>query len=113
MRRLADLAIACVLLVITLPLMLIVALAIKSESRDPVLETQTCMSFGGRRFQMLRFRTATHHTERATPPWARQLTRVGQVLRYTRIDALPQLINVLRGEMSVLDSDAHASSFLD
>jgi len=45
--------------------------------------------------------------------WARNTTQVGQFLRLTRIDALPQLVNVLRGEMSVIDSDGSSPSFLD
>src|SRR5436853_6529176 len=78
MRRLADVVIACVLLAITSALMIIVALAIKLESAGPVLERQTCVGRGGRRFQMLKFRTATHEPRHATPAWARQTTHVGQ-----------------------------------
>jgi hypothetical protein len=55
MTRLGDLLIACMLLAITLPLLLIVALAIKLESAGPVLDRQTCIGRGGRRFQMLKF----------------------------------------------------------
>src|SRR5712672_681427 len=101
MRRLGDVAIACILLAITLPLMIIVALAIKWESPGPVLDRQTCVGRGGRRFQMLKFRTAMHDPRHTAPAWARQTTQVGQFLRHTRIDDVPQLINVLRGELSI------------
>jgi lipopolysaccharide/colanic/teichoic acid biosynthesis glycosyltransferase len=105
MRRVGDFVIACVFLVITLPLMLIVALVIKLEGTGRVLDRQTCIGCNGRRFQMLKFRTVVHDREHMKPMWARNTTQVGQFLRLTRIDALPQLVNVLRGEMSLIDSD--------
>ena len=113
MRRLGDIVIACLLLAFTAPLMLIVALAIKLESAGPVLDRQSCIGQGGRRFQMLKFRTTIHDPKHATAPWARQTTQIGESLRYSRIEALPQLINVLRGEMSIIDPDARSPSFLD
>jgi lipopolysaccharide/colanic/teichoic acid biosynthesis glycosyltransferase len=103
MRRLADVVIACVLLAITSALMIIVALAIKLESAGPVLERQERIGRGGRRVQRLKFRTTVHHPEHVAPAWAQQTTQVGQFLRYTRINALPQLINVLRGEITLAD----------
>ena len=105
--------ISCVLLIVALPLMLIVALAIMLESAGPVLDRQTCIGRGGRRFQMLKFRIIVHDPEHATPVWVRKPTRIGQFLRYTRIEDLPQLINVLRGEMSIIDRGARSPSFLD
>jgi len=61
---------------------------------------------------MLKFRTSMHDPERTIPIWAHKTTRVGHVLRWTRIEALPQLINVLRGEMSIINQD-NSPSFLD
>ena len=113
MRRLADFVIACVLLAITLPLMISVTLAIKLESAGPVLNRRTCIGRGGRRFQMLKFRTTIHDPKYAIPAWARNTTQVGQFLRPTRIEALPQLINVLRGDMSIIDREAGSPSVLD
>ena len=110
MTRIGQLVIACALLAATLPLMILVALAIKLESAGPVLERREYIGRGGRRFRMLKFRTAMH--DYAKPTWARQTTRVGEFLRYTRIEDLPQLINVLRGELSIMDGDARPS-FLD
>jgi lipopolysaccharide/colanic/teichoic acid biosynthesis glycosyltransferase len=103
-RHLADIATAGILLAITFPLLIIVALAVKWEGAGPVLERRECIGSRGRRFQMLKFRTTVHDPEHATPAWAQKTTEVGQFLRYTRIDALPQLINVLRGEMTLIDS---------
>jgi lipopolysaccharide/colanic/teichoic acid biosynthesis glycosyltransferase len=113
MRRLGDIVIACLLLAITSPLMVLVALAIKLESAGPVLDRQSCIGQGGRRFQMLKFRTTKHDPKHATAPWARRTTQIGESLRYTRVEALPQLINVLRDEMSIVDRDARSPSFLD
>jgi len=97
LTRLGDVMLACTLLVITLPLMLIVALAIKWESPGPILDGDTCIGAGGRRFRMLRFRTAAYDPGLSTPSWAPTPTRIGRFLWVTRIDALPQLVNVLRG----------------
>jgi len=88
MKRLGDFVIACLLLTITGPLMLIVALVIKLESTAPVLERRECIGRGGRRFQMLKFRTAVHDPEHTMPVWARTPTRIGQYLQHTRIEAL-------------------------
>ena len=113
MRRLADLLIAGVLILVTSPLMLLVALAIKWEGPGPILERETCIARGGRRFEMLKFRTMLPDPEHTMPVWARKTTQVGEFLRYTRIECLPQLINVLRGEMSILDPDGNSPSFLE
>jgi lipopolysaccharide/colanic/teichoic acid biosynthesis glycosyltransferase len=112
LRRFGDFLIALMLLGLTLPLMMIVTLAIKWESPGPVLDRHTCIGCGGRRFQMLKFRTATYDPQRGTPRWEKT-TGVGQLLWWTRIEELPQLINVLRGEMSILDRDGRTPSFLD
>jgi lipopolysaccharide/colanic/teichoic acid biosynthesis glycosyltransferase len=104
MRRLADLVIACAVLTVTLPLMLLVAVVIKCEGPGPLLERHSCIGRAGR-FQMLRFRTSIYDPNRMLPTWARELTPVGQFLRSTRIEALPQLVNVLWGEMSLTDPD--------
>ena len=114
-RRLGDLAAACALIAFTLPLMAIVAIAIKCDSPGPVFERRQCVGIGGRRFDALSFRTTLHAAEDADLAWHRapQMTRVGSYLRYTSIDDLPRLFNVLRGEMSIIDSVAYSPSFLD
>ena len=89
-----DVILAALLLAFTFPLLILVALAIKWESLGPVLDKQSCTGRGGRRFEMLSFRTTEYEQPRLG--WARE-TRVGEFLRYTQIEALPQLINVIRG----------------
>ena len=100
--RLDDLIIACSLLAFTLPLIIIIAVAIKCESAGPVLSRKELIGSGGRRQALLKFRTTA---ERPEPDWQRgwRLTRMGQFLRYTRMDELPQLLNVLLGEVSLAE----------
>jgi len=112
MKRVADLVIASALLLIALPLMISSALALKWEGPGPIFERQTCI-VRGRRFQLLKFRTTASDPEHITPVSARKPTRIGVFLRYTRIESLPQLFNVLRGEMSLLGGDRHSPSFLE
>jgi lipopolysaccharide/colanic/teichoic acid biosynthesis glycosyltransferase len=104
MTRLGDVVIACILLAITLPLMVVMGLAIKLESSGPVLDRETIIGSGGRRFRMLKFRTTAQGPQHRAAPWAQYPTRVGLFLEQTRIEHLPQLINVLRGEMRLTDS---------
>ena len=96
-----------------LTLMIVVALAIKLASAGPVLEKQTRIGRGGCLFQMLKFRTTMRDPQHAAAGWGRQVMLTGQFLRYTRIEALPQLVNVLRGEMSLIDPDARSPRFFD
>jgi lipopolysaccharide/colanic/teichoic acid biosynthesis glycosyltransferase len=112
-RLLTDIVIASILLAFTFPLLLLVALALKLEGPGPVLERQECIGRGGRRFRLWVFRTIVRQPGHSTAAWAIEIARVGSFLRYTRIEALPQLINVLRGEMSIIDRDARSPSFLD
>jgi sugar transferase (PEP-CTERM system associated) len=106
-KRLLDLVCAIVLLVMTLPLMLVVALLIKCDSRGPAFYRQERVGLGGRVFTLYKFRSMRLDAETpGQPRWAAvadpRITRVGKFIRYTRIDELPQLLNVLRGDMSVI-----------
>jgi len=111
LRQLADMVIGSTILALLSPLMIIVLLLMKLESSGPVLEKCPCIDRGGRRFPILKFRTLMHDPEHTMAIWARK-TQVGQFLRYTRIEDLPQLVNVLRGEMSLIDPDGRSPSFL-
>src|SRR5690348_17180829 len=83
MRRLADLVIAGILLIITLPLMLFVALAIRWEGPGPIFERQTRIGRGGRRFHLLKFCSIVPDPNHVMPIWARKTTQVGEFLRYS------------------------------
>ena len=97
--RARDLVIASALLALTFPLLLFVAVAIKCDCAGPVFERQE-NGEDGRRFILLTFRT-TSYPEYVPPKWDRRLTWVGWFLRYSHIDALPQLLNVIRGDISL------------
>jgi Undecaprenyl-phosphate glucose phosphotransferase len=107
LKRLFDLVVGGVVLLLTAPLMAAIALAIRITSPGPVLLRQERMGLDGRRFPLLKFRTMRVDAEAATGPvWARpdddRRTAVGSVLRRFNLDELPQLVNVLRGEMSLV-----------
>jgi exopolysaccharide biosynthesis polyprenyl glycosylphosphotransferase len=104
-KRLFDTMLALLLLVLGIPMMLLVALAVRLTSRGPVIYRQTRVGRGGRPFTILKFRTMHPEAERGTGPVLAtendpRVTLTGRVLRGTRLDELPQLINVLRGDMS-------------
>jgi len=105
-KRLFDFLFALVVLLLVWPVLLVAALAIKLESRGPIFFIQRRPSLGGKPFPILKFRTMTHKPDRvadreilAGDP---ELTRIGGLLRRTKIDELPQVLNVLAGQMSVV-----------
>ena len=105
-RRARDVAGSLLLLALTLPLLLLVACLIKLGSRGPVLYRQDRVGLHGRVFTMLKFLTMRIDAEADGPRWTAErdprVTRFGAFVRASRIDELPQLINVLRGEMSLV-----------
>jgi sugar transferase (PEP-CTERM system associated) len=106
-KRLVDVALSLTGLVLALPVMALVATAIKMESRGPALFRQPRLGQNGRVFILNKFRSMREDAEKDTGPvWALQqdprVTRVGAFLRKTRLDELPQLFNVLVGDMSFI-----------
>jgi sugar transferase (PEP-CTERM system associated) len=105
-KRAIDVALSLIALVLCLPLFAVVAVAIAIESGFPILFRQERSGLKGRPFQMLKFRSMHHDAEKAGPQWAAKgdlrVTRVGKWIRKFRIDELPQVINVLRGQMSLV-----------
>jgi sugar transferase (PEP-CTERM system associated) len=105
MKRTIDLTLAVVLAVLSFPVMVLTAIAIWLESGGPVLYCQERVGESGRPFTLCKFRSMRIDAEKeGRPVWARdgdeRVTRVGRVIRTTRFDELPQLWNVLRGDMS-------------
>jgi len=106
-KRIVDFMIASIGILVSLPIMGLVALAIWLDSGRPILFCQERVSKRGKRFMLYKFRTMVNDAEKKTGPILAakkdpRITRVGGFLRATRLDELPQLFNILKGEMSVV-----------
>lgn len=117
-KRAFDVAVSALLLVLTAPVLGAIALAIRLSAGSPVLYRQERMGLDGHVFRMLKFRTMVPDAERETGPvWARRddprETRVGRFLRRTSLDELPQLWNVLRGDMSLVGPRPERPVFIE
>jgi exopolysaccharide biosynthesis polyprenyl glycosylphosphotransferase len=103
-KRALDLAFGIGLGLAILPVLPLIALAIKLDSAGPVLYSQQRVGLGGRVFRIYKFRTMRQDAERNGAVWAAEkdprVTRIGRYMRLTRVDELPQLWNVLKGDMS-------------
>ena len=106
-KRNLDVLVALAALVFAAPIIVLVALVLKLDSRGPVFYSQVRVGRKGKQFNMHKFRTMVDHAEAKTGPvWAKEndprVTRVGKFLRKTHLDELPQLFNVLKGQMSIV-----------
>jgi exopolysaccharide biosynthesis polyprenyl glycosylphosphotransferase len=110
LARLLSVVVAGVALIASLPLIALVALAVKVESRGPVFFVHDRIGLGGRPFRLVKFRTM-RPAPGPTSEWARdnddRITRLGRCLRTFRLDELPQLVNVLRGDMNIVGPRPH------
>jgi Undecaprenyl-phosphate glucose phosphotransferase len=118
LKRGFDLVLGTIALAVTGPVMLVVATMLRLESAGPVFYRQERMGLDGRRFQMLKFRTMQVDAEAESGPvWARpddpRRTRMGAWLRRFSLDELPQLLHVLRGEMSLVGPRPERPAFVD
>ena len=104
MKRTIDLALSIVMIVLALPLMLLTAAVIWLDDGGPVLYRQERVGENNRTFVLSKFRSMRKDAENGTPVWAKdgddRITRIGRVIRKTRLDELPQLWNVIHGDMS-------------
>ncbi len=117
-RRGFNFTLALIAAVISLPVAIITAIAIRLESPGPVFYTQERVGKNGRTFKIIKFRSMRQDAEKdGKPQWAQQrdprITRVGAFIRKTRIDEIPQFINILRGEMSWVGPRAERPFFVD
>ena len=104
-KRVTGLLFSSIGLLLSLPLTVIIAIAIKLDSKGPIIYTQKRCGADGRIFEFCKFRSMIHNAEEACgPTWAQtddcRITRVGRVIRKFRIDEIPQMWNVLKGDMS-------------
>jgi len=117
-KRVCDVIFATLILAISWPLMLVTALAIRLESRGPVLYRQERVGLNGVPVKVIKFRSMRTDAEKdGKPRWATKnddrVTRVGRFIRKVRIDELPQLFNVLWGEMSMVGPRPERQFFVD
>jgi len=117
-KRFVDLAIAIPLTITSLPIWCIVTLMIKLDSKGPILYRQERLGFHGRAFEIYKFRSMYQNAEDQTGPvWADEndtrITKVGKWLRRFRLDEIPQLLNVLQGEMSMIGPRPERPFFVD
>lgn len=117
-KRALDIVLSGVALLIVGPLLLLLAMVIKMTSPGPVLYRQERMGLDGKTFQMLKFRSMRHDAEDETGPvWAarddERRTGIGALLRRTSLDELPQLVNVLKGEMSLVGPRPERPVFIE
>jgi len=106
LKRLFDLVASSILLIVASPILIITPLLIKLDGGGPVLYRQERVGLNGRPFMLTKFRSMRTDAERNGPQWAQlndsRVTRVGRIIRKTRIDEIPQIFNVLRGDMSFI-----------
>lgn len=117
-KRISDIVFSTILLITTLPLMVITTLLIGLESGFPVLYRQERVGLNGRLFSVIKFRSMRRDAEQdGKPVWAKsdddRVTRIGHIIRKLRIDELPQLFNVLKGEMSLVGPRPERPFFVD
>ncbi len=106
-KRLLDISVSLVILILSLPITLITAIFIKLESPGPVIFKQERVGLNGKVFNIYKFRSMVQDAEKKTGPvWAGKndprITKVGKFIRKVRIDEIPQMVNVLKGEMSLV-----------
>ena len=116
-KRAFDILVALLVIVGTLPFLPLIALAIKLDSPGPVFYTQDRVGLNGRIFTILKFRSMQDSAEELGPQWAavmdKRITRLGRMMRRFHLDEFPQLINILRGEMSIVGPRPEIPAIVD
>jgi len=118
LKRMIDLSCGLLGLALSLPIMMLVAIAVRLDSKGPILYRQTRVGLGGKCFELMKFRSMRVDAEAANGAcWAAEndprVTRIGRFLRRYRLDELPQFINVIRGEMSFVGPRPERPFFVD
>ncbi|MCP4157710.1 MAG: exopolysaccharide biosynthesis polyprenyl glycosylphosphotransferase, partial [bacterium] len=117
-KRLMDFTLSIIVLILCLPILMLLPIIIKAGSRGPVFFIQERLGWNKKPFKLIKFRTMKTDAEDGTGPvWAvdndPRITRVGKIMRKTRLDEIPQLINVLKGEMSFVGNRPIREHFAD
>lgn len=117
-KRLMDVVFSIIMIIVSFPVVLLTALAIKLDSKGPVFFTQDRVGLRGKIFRIVKFRSMYIDAEAKTGPvWSTKddprVTRVGRFIRKVRIDEIPQVFNVLKGEMSMIGPRPERPYFVD
>jgi len=116
-KRALDIIVASLALIILSPLMLLVSILIKLSSRGPLVYSQERVSLDGSPFKIYKFRTMTVDAESSGPGWTKpsdsRVTAIGKILRALSLDELPQLFNVLKGDMSIVGPRPERPVFIE
>lgn len=117
MKRAFDVIAACVLLIVMSPILLIISILIKLDSKGPVMFRQIRVTTYGKRFKIYKFRTMIEDADKkgtqVTTSGDTRVTRVGRVLRKYRLDEVPQLLNVLVGDMSFVGTRPEVVKYVE
>jgi len=118
LKRIIDLAVGLLGLVLSSPVMLLVAILVRLDSKGPIIFSQTRVGLSGKCFQVFKFRSMRVDAELETgAQWAKhnddRVTRIGRFLRQYRLDEFPQFVNVIRGEMSFVGPRPERPVFVD
>lgn len=116
-KRLMDLVISALMLVVASPFMLVTALAIKLEDHGPALYKQERVTLNGKKFWIYKFRSMVVDAEKQGARFSSKnddrITKVGRVIRALRLDELPQLFNILKGDMSIVGPRPERQNYID
>lgn len=116
-KRILDIVISILTVIITAPILLLAAIAIKIESKGPILFKHERTGYNGKKFLMYKFRGMVNNALEIGPELTQvndpRITKVGKILRRTSIDEIPQVINVLKGEMSIIGPRPEITSITD
>ena len=117
-KRMIDIIAGLAVLVLTMPLMVLIAVAVKLDSKGTVFYIQERVGFKGRNFKLAKFRSMIADAEKECGPvWATiddcRITRVGQVIRKLRLDELPQVYNIIKGDMSLVGPRPEREHFVE
>ena len=116
-KRIFDLVLAIIVFIILSPVFIIIAIAIKIDSKGPVMFRQTRVTQYGKKFRIFKFRTMITDAEKigsqVTTKNDTRITRIGRVLRKYRLDEIPQLLNIIAGEMSFVGTRPEVSKYVE
>lgn len=117
-KRLLDIAVSLLILIVSFPVIIITAIAIKIESKGPIFFKQERIGLKGQPFKVYKFRSMVNDAEKKSGPvWSPKndprITKVGKIIRKIRVDEIPQMYNVLKGEMSLVGPRPERKYFIE